>query len=162
MKNTESILELRDVQKHYFTGAPEPVKVLTGVNLVLRRGESLAIVGPSGSGKSTLLNIAGALDSPSAGTVLFDGESLAGMTERERATLRAGKLGFIFQLHHLLPQCTVWENVLVPTLAVCLISAVEGLVLKVVLDCVDDGVRHQSRTGIVEVGHLLDTGGIGS
>jgi ABC-type lipoprotein export system ATPase subunit len=83
----------------------------------LAKGQSLVIVGPSGSGKSTLLNIIGALDRPSEGKVLFDGRDLAELNEVELAGIRNRQIGFVFQLHHLLPQCTVLENVLVPTLA---------------------------------------------
>jgi ABC-type lipoprotein export system ATPase subunit len=81
------------------------------------QGQSVAVVGPSGSGKSTLLNIIGALDRPTSGRVLFDGRDLGKLDERELARIRNRQIGFVFQLHHLLPQCTVLENVLVPTLA---------------------------------------------
>ena len=74
------------------------------------------MVGPSGSGKSTLLNIMGALDRPTSGSVIFDGNNLAEMSENELAHIRNTEIGFIFQLHHLLPQCTVLENVLIPTI----------------------------------------------
>jgi ABC-type lipoprotein export system ATPase subunit len=77
----------------------------------------VAIVGPSGCGKSTLLNILGTLDEPGSGEVLFEGKSLRGASAETLAALRSEKIGFIFQLHHLLPQCTVLENVLVPTMA---------------------------------------------
>lgn len=83
----------------------------------VEEGDRLSVVGPSGCGKSTLLNILGTLDSPSEGEVIFDGLSLQGMSAKELAGLRSGRVGFIFQLHHLLPQCTALENVLVPTLA---------------------------------------------
>lgn len=79
-------------------------------------GESVAIVGPSGSGKSTLLNIIGTLDHPTDGRVLLDGTDLSQLDDKKLAKIRNSQIGFIFQLHHLLPQCTVWENVLVPTL----------------------------------------------
>src|SRR5205814_8032829 len=81
------------------------------------RGESAAIVGPSGSGKSTLLNIIGTLDRPSSGQVLLDGRELNQLDDIQLAVVRNREIGFIFQSHHLLPQCTVLENVLVPTLA---------------------------------------------
>ena len=80
-------------------------------------GESLAIVGPSGSGKSTLLNIIGTLDRPDRGSVRLDDRELTTLSERELAAVRAREIGFVFQLHHLLPQCTVLENILIPTLA---------------------------------------------
>jgi len=111
-------LKLLDVSKSYDSvlNAP-PVRVLDSISLEIQAGESVAVVGPSGSGKSTLLNIIGALDRPTSGRVLFQGGDLAKWNERELAAFRHSRLGFIFQSHHLLPQCTVLENVLVPTLA---------------------------------------------
>jgi lipoprotein-releasing system ATP-binding protein len=111
-------LKLQDVGKSYDSvlNAP-PVRVLDSINLEVRAGESAAIVGPSGSGKSTLLNLIGALDRPTRGQVFFEGEDLGKWNERELADFRHRRLGFVFQAHHLLPQCTVLENVLVPTLA---------------------------------------------
>jgi lipoprotein-releasing system ATP-binding protein len=92
------------------------VPVLRGVNLALAEGESVAIVGPSGCGKSTLLHLLGTLDRPSSGTVRLDSENYAGLDDKALAALRNRKIGFVFQAHHLLPQCTVLENVLVPML----------------------------------------------
>ena len=92
------------------------VEVLHDINLQLAASEPVAIIGPSGSGKSTLLNLMGALDLPTAGSVRLDGHDLGGLSEKELATIRNRQIGFIFQLHHLLPQCTVLENVLIPTL----------------------------------------------
>jgi len=113
----ETILELVDVAKRYETGGPDGgLEVLRGVNLRVAAGESLAVVGPSGSGKSTLLNLIGGLDRPSAGRVLFEGRDLADLNDADLARFRNRRIGFVFQLHHLLPQCTVLENVLVPTL----------------------------------------------
>jgi predicted ABC-type transport system involved in lysophospholipase L1 biosynthesis ATPase subunit len=111
------LLLLEDVHKSF--PAPQgqaPIEVLRGVSLHLRAGESLAVVGPSGSGKSTLLSVMGALLEPTRGRVLLDGRDLASLSERERAAVRSRRVGFLFQLHHLLPQCSVWENVLVPVL----------------------------------------------
>jgi len=111
------MLELVNVTKNYDSPAgAEPVCVLNDISLKVEKGGSIAVVGPSGSGKSTLLNIIGALDRPSAGKVLFDGRNLADMDERELAIIRNTQIGFVFQLHHLLPQCTVLENVLMPTI----------------------------------------------
>jgi ABC-type lipoprotein export system ATPase subunit len=90
--------------------------VLRGVDLRVRAGEALAIVGPSGCGKSTLLNIIGALDRPTSGQVVFEGRDVATAGDAQLAQLRGERIGFVFQAHHLLPQCTVLENVLVPTL----------------------------------------------
>ena len=112
------MLELINITKSYETpGNKDGVCVLKNITLKVTKGQSLVIVGPSGSGKSTLLNIIGALDRPSEGRVLFDGKDLAELSEFELARIRNRQIGFVFQLHHLLPQCTVLENVLVPTLA---------------------------------------------
>ena len=112
------MLELINVTKSYQTPVnKDGVCVLKNITLKVTKGQSLVIVGPSGSGKSTLLNIIGALDRPSEGRVLFDGKDLAELNEIELARIRNRQIGFVFQLHHLLPQCTVLENVLVPTLA---------------------------------------------
>jgi lipoprotein-releasing system ATP-binding protein len=111
------VLRLEDVHKQYESADREPVPVLHGISLSIRRGDSLAVVGPSGCGKSTLLNILGSLDSPTRGSIQLDGEELAHLSEPELASIRNQKIGFIFQSHHLLPQCSVLENVLIPTLA---------------------------------------------
>ncbi len=110
-----SIVELKEISKWYESDPDR--RVLDGLSLQVSTGDRFAVVGPSGCGKSTLLNILGTLDSPSEGEVIFDGQSLVGMKEKKLAELRSGQVGFIFQLHHLLPQCTALENVLVPTLA---------------------------------------------
>jgi ABC-type lipoprotein export system ATPase subunit len=112
-----SFLVLRDVAKSYHSvldGAP--VSVLNGIDLEIQQGESAGIIGPSGSGKSTLLNIIGTLDQPTRGQVLLEGRDLAQLDALKLAAVRNRRIGFIFQAHHLLPQCTVLENVLVPTL----------------------------------------------
>jgi ABC-type lipoprotein export system ATPase subunit len=109
------LLALSDVSKHYDSGAGT-VEVLRKVTLRVKAGESLAMVGPSGCGKSTLLNIIGTLDRPSAGGVELGGRDLTQLDEDALAEVRNREIGFVFQSHHLLPQCTVLENVLVPTL----------------------------------------------
>ena len=90
--------------------------ILTNVSLTMNRGEAVAIMGPSGSGKSTLLYILGALDAPSSGTVTIDGKNPYALGDREQAAFRNRSIGFVFQDHSLLPQCSVLENVLAPTL----------------------------------------------
>jgi lipoprotein-releasing system ATP-binding protein len=111
------LLELRNVGKKYETpSGREYLTVLENVSLKVRQGESLAIVGPSGSGKSTLLNIMGALDKPTSGEVFFQGESLVDLDDAALSRIRNREIGFVFQLHHLLPQCTALENVLIPTI----------------------------------------------
>ena len=93
-----------------------PLPVLAGVDLTLDRGDALAVTGPSGSGKSTLLHILGTLDRPTAGSVRLDGTDPFALPEPELASFRNRRVGFVFQDHHLLPQCSVLENVLIPTL----------------------------------------------
>ena len=107
------LLELASVTKRFDAESP---LILNGVSLTIAAGESVAIVGPSGSGKSTLLNIIGGLDRPTEGRVVFDGRPMSELSDDELAAVRNQQIGFVFQLHHLLPQCTVLENVLVPTL----------------------------------------------
>ena len=109
------MLEISDVTKRY----PAPrgtLTVLAGVSLTLNRGEAAAITGPSGAGKSTLLYMAGGLEPPTAGAVTLDGVNLYKVPETELAAFRNQAIGFVFQDHCLLPQCSVLENVLVPTL----------------------------------------------
>ncbi len=100
-----------------FAGAAGALDVLTGVNLAMQRGDAVVITGPSGSGKSTLLYIIGALDEPTSGEVNVGGTMPFRLGPAEQAKFRNETVGFVFQDHHLLPQCTVLENVLIPTLA---------------------------------------------
>jgi lipoprotein-releasing system ATP-binding protein len=109
------MLRAERITKRYATPRGE-LPVLTDVSLSLDRGAAVAIMGPSGSGKSTLLYILGALDSPSSGTVVLDGQDPFALGEREQAAFRNRRIGFVFQDHSLLPQCSVLENVLSPTL----------------------------------------------
>ena len=110
------MVELCEVVKSYRAGDGEEL-VLRGVSVSVAEGESVAVTGPSGSGKSTLLNIIGTLDQATSGKVTVAGEEVIGMDELALANFRNRRLGFVFQSHHLLPQCTVLENVLVPSLA---------------------------------------------
>jgi lipoprotein-releasing system ATP-binding protein len=111
-----SELAVDQITKDYPTRA-EDLRVLQGVSLHLAGGENLAILGPSGSGKSTLLYIVGTLERPSSGTIRLDGQDPFGLDEPRLADFRSRRIGFVFQDHHLLPQCSVLENVLLPTLA---------------------------------------------
>jgi len=112
------LLEIRNLTKSYRAlDGGDPVEVLRGVELQVAAGESVAITGPSGSGKSTVLNIIGALDRADSGEVLIDGSDVEKLGDSEAAAYRNRTVGFVFQLHNLLPQCTVLENVLIPTLA---------------------------------------------
>jgi lipoprotein-releasing system ATP-binding protein len=109
-------LQISHLCKDYPTRSG-PLSVLRDINLDLQRGEALAVMGPSGSGKSTLLHILGTLDRPTSGTVRLDGKDPFALPERELADFRNRHIGFVFQDHYLLPQCSVLENVLIPTLA---------------------------------------------
>ncbi len=118
MPSAGPLIKLTNVTKLY--GAADgikPITVLDEVSLEVQPQESLAITGPSGSGKSTLLHIIGTLDRPTFGKVWLEGRDLTVLAENELATIRNAEIGFVFQAHYLLPQCTVLENVLVPTLA---------------------------------------------
>jgi lipoprotein-releasing system ATP-binding protein len=110
------MLEADSIQKRFPTRTGELV-ILTGVSLSLQPGESAAIMGPSGSGKSTLLNILGTLEPPSGGKLRIEGRDPFALSERELARFRNHSIGFVVQEHHLLPQCSVLENVLLPALA---------------------------------------------
>ena len=110
------MIEARDLTKVYETPG-ETVRVLDGLNLTLGVGEAVAITGPSGSGKTTLLNLFGALDRPDGGTIRIGGQDIGGYGPVEAGRFRNRALGFVFQQHHLLPQLSVLENVLVPRLA---------------------------------------------
>jgi len=110
-------IELKDLYKSYINqGGGIEQKVIKGISMILDQGEAIAIIGPSGSGKSTLLNLLGTLDTPSQGAVYLDGKDSKDFTEKELASLRNQKIGFIFQSHHLLPQLNVIENILLPTI----------------------------------------------
>jgi lipoprotein-releasing system ATP-binding protein len=113
---TDADLVVDQIVKEFPTPG-EPLRVLAGVSLSLRRGENLAILGPSGSGKSTLLAILGTLEPPTSGRVWLTGQNPFELEETALAHFRSRQIGFVFQEHHLLPQCTVLENVLVPFLA---------------------------------------------
>ena len=111
------VLQLDAITKRYTRGAAEPVQVLTGASLSLFPGEVVGLVAPSGAGKSTLLHIAGLLDTPNAGRVLLDGQDMASTSDRTRTSARREEIGFIYQFHHLLPEFSALENVMLPQLA---------------------------------------------
>jgi lipoprotein-releasing system ATP-binding protein len=111
------LLQLEHISKSYSSPAGDStLPVLRDISLRIKQQECVAVVGPSGSGKSTLLNIIGTLDLPDGGRLFFNGTDLLKLTEQQAARFRNRDIGFVFQLHHLLPQCTVLENVLIPTI----------------------------------------------
>ncbi len=110
-------LQLDDLKKAYNHGKPNEVQVLRGVSLQLAKGEVVALVAPSGAGKSTLLHIAGLLDTPDTGTVAIGGEDLTKLGDRKRTAVRRNDVGFIYQFHHLLPEFSALENIVLPQLA---------------------------------------------
>lgn len=109
------MLKLSNITKSYLSGTSVR-NVLDNLSLELNKGETIAIIGPSGSGKTTLLNIIGTLDMADSGEVIFNGNNLQSMSPDELSAFRNKNVGMVFQLHHLLPQCNVWENVLLPSL----------------------------------------------
>ncbi|MEL6884937.1 MAG: ABC transporter ATP-binding protein [Pseudomonadota bacterium] len=113
----DPVLELAGIAKTYNKGKPGAVTVLQGADLTLNAGEVVALVAPSGAGKSTLLHIAGLLDTPDAGTVTLAGQNLTGQSERQRTRARRSDVGFIYQFHHLLPEFSALENIVLPQLA---------------------------------------------
>ncbi|WP_323715697.1 ABC transporter ATP-binding protein [Paracoccus aminovorans] len=111
------VLVLDGISKTYGKGGPAPVPVLSDLSLRVARGEVVALVAPSGAGKSTLLHIAGLLDTPDAGRVAINGRDMGGQGDRARTEARREELGFIYQFHHLLPEFTAAENIVLPQLA---------------------------------------------
>ena len=114
---SDPVLRLSGIEKGYNRGQPNEVVVLRGAELTVARGETVAMVAPSGAGKSTLLHIAGLLDTADTGEVAIAGENLGGISDRRRTILRRQEVGFVYQFHHLLPEFTALENVVLPQLA---------------------------------------------
>ncbi len=110
-------LSLTEIKKLYNAGKPNEIAVLRGAELQVQRGEVVALVAPSGAGKSTLLHIAGLLDTPDEGQVQIAGEDLTGRSDRARTNARRSQIGFVYQFHHLLPEFTAAENIILPQLA---------------------------------------------
>ncbi|HDR27720.1 ABC transporter ATP-binding protein [Rhodovulum sp.] len=114
---SDPALALDGVEKSYNPGTPGEVRVLSGASLAVAPGEVVALVAPSGAGKSTLLHIAGLLDTPDAGAVRIAGQDMARASDRKRTAARRADIGFVYQFHHLLPEFTAAENVVLPQLA---------------------------------------------
>ena len=114
---SDAILELKDLKKSYNQNKSNQIDVLLGANLLLKKGEVVALTAPSGAGKSTLLHIAGLLDQADTGDVLVAGQNLAGVSDRRRTIIRRRDIGFIYQFHHLLPEFSAAENIMLPQMA---------------------------------------------
>ena len=113
----DPVLRLSGIAKAYNSGKANEVVVLRGIDLEVAPGEVVALVAPSGAGKSTLLHIAGLLDTPDSGTVEIGGDDMTGRSDRQRTRVRRGDVGFIYQFHHLLPEFSALENIVLPQLA---------------------------------------------
>ena len=114
---SEAALELKGITRRFQVGSAPPILVLQGLDLTVRAGETVALVAPSGAGKSTLLHIAGLLDAPDSGRVLIGGQDYTGQSDRQRTAARRDRVGFVYQFHHLLPEFSALENVVLPQLA---------------------------------------------
>jgi len=114
---SDFVLRLSNISKTYNTGQPNEIRVFDGVNLDLKRGEMVALVAPSGAGKSTLLHIAGLLDDPSEGQIEITGQSVTNLKDAAKTAIRRDRMGFAYQFHHLLPEFSAKENVMMPQLA---------------------------------------------
>jgi len=114
---SDHTLQVADLTKTYNAGKPNEVRVLQGVSLDVKPGEVVALVAPSGAGKSTLLHIAGLLDTPDNGTVQIEGTDMTRLSDRKRTAVRRSTVGFIYQFHHLLPEFSALENIILPQLA---------------------------------------------
>jgi len=137
------IIQIKNLTKIFGDGVE--IKALDGVDLDIKRGEFLSIIGPSGSGKSTLLNQIGILDTPTSGTILLNGVDVTKMSDKERSRTRNKELGFIFQYHHLLPDFNALENVMIPLLISGVKSSQARKVARKVLDEVGLGDRMKHR-----------------
>ncbi len=114
---SEPMLEMTAIEKAYNRGKPSEVTVLRGASVSVQRGEVVALVAPSGAGKSTLLHIAGLLDTADSGMVRLGGQDMGGLSDRARTDVRREEVGFIYQFHHLLPEFSALENIVLPQLA---------------------------------------------
>ncbi len=148
----EPMLELSGITKGYNFGKPSEVIVLRGADLTVAKGEVVALVAPSGAGKSTLLHIAGLLDVSDEGTVRLDGREMGDLSDRARTEARRAEVGFIYQFHHLLPEFTALENVVIPQLANGVSKAAAEARARALLDRVGVGARASHRPAALSGG----------
>lgn len=145
-------LRLTGVTKTYNAGSPAAVEVLRGVDVSLAKGEIVALVAPSGAGKSTLLHIAGLLDTPDDGTVEIAGTDLTGAPDRRRTLVRRDEVGFVYQFHHLLPEFSAQENIVLPQLAAGIARSDADARARVMLEIVGIGTRAHHRPAALSGG----------
>ncbi|MFY7962895.1 MAG: ABC transporter ATP-binding protein [Elsteraceae bacterium] len=143
---SEVALALEGVQRRYQTQG-EPLQVLRGVDLAVRRGEMVALVAPSGAGKSTLLHVAGLLEQPDGGRVRLLGEDATGLSDSRRTALRSKSIGFVYQFHHLLPDFSALENVVLPQMLAGVGRSAAAKRAKFLLEQVGLGGRIAHRPG---------------
>ncbi|WP_280822152.1 ABC transporter ATP-binding protein [Pseudaminobacter soli (ex Li et al. 2025)] len=140
----EKVIELKGVERHYVQG-PRKLTILNGAEFSLRRGEMVALVAPSGSGKSTLLHTAGLLEKPDAGDVILSGRACGRLSDDERTSIRRNDIGFVYQFHHLLPEFSAIENVMMPQLVKGLAPAEARARAGQLLEYMQIGKRGQHR-----------------
>ena len=149
---SDMALRLTGVTKTYNAGTPAAVEVLRGVDVTLTPGEVVALVAPSGAGKSTLLHIAGLLDTPDAGTVEIAGTDMTGAPDRRRTLVRRDQVGFVYQFHHLLPEFSAQENIVLPQLAAGIARGEADARARALLDIVGIGARAHHRPAALSGG----------
>jgi lipoprotein-releasing system ATP-binding protein len=143
-RSGDIIIELKGVERHYVQG-PRKLTILNGVDFSLRQGEMVALVAPSGTGKSTLLHTAGLLERPNAGDVILAGRACGRLSDDDRTAIRRNDIGFVYQFHHLLPEFSALENIMMPQLVKGLPAAEAGERAKQLLDYMQIGARAQHR-----------------
>jgi lipoprotein-releasing system ATP-binding protein len=143
---TADVLKFQDISRHYGTGYTK-LEILKGANLTVRKGEIVALVAPSGTGKSTLLHLAGLLERPDGGDVLLSGRSAGGLDDRDRTSIRRAEIGFVYQFHHLLPEFSALENVMMPQMIGGLSPSVASERAHQLLDYLRVGHRAEHRPG---------------
>lgn len=149
---SEPVLHLEGLNKTYNKGAPAEIRVLRGLDLTVQRGETVALVAPSGAGKSTLLHIAGLLDVADSGAVRIGGTDMVGKSDRARTTARRRDIGFVYQFHHLLPEFSALENIVLPQLANGASDAGARARALILLDRVGISARADHRPGALSGG----------